>query len=134
MNLQDVSAHWVALHEQLGLGGPIQDEAHYERLLTVVGELMDDPAVLEGPVGGLVSLLADRIRDYETRQYPWPDTATPADVLALLMREHGLGQANLPEVGSQGVVSEILNGKRELNLRQVKALAAKFHVPLEVFA
>ncbi len=29
-----------------------------------------------------------------------------------LMEEHGLRQSDLPEIGSQGVVSEILNGKR----------------------
>jgi len=133
MNLKDVSAHWVALHEQLGLGSAIADEAHYERMLDVAGRLMDDPAVHEGPLGGLVALLADRIRDYEDRIHPWPDTVTPGGVLAALMQEHGLTQSQLPELGSQGVVSEVLSGKRELNLRQVKALAARFSVPLDVF-
>jgi HTH-type transcriptional regulator / antitoxin HigA len=36
-------------------------------------------------------------------------------------------------VGSQGVVSEILNGKRELNVRQVRLLAEKFKVSSAVF-
>lgn len=31
------------------------------------------------------------------------------------------------------VVSDIVSGKRSLNLRQVKALAQRFHVPMEVF-
>ena len=39
-----------------------------------------------------------------------------------------IGAARLPEIGSQGVVSEILSGKRELNVRQIRALAARFHV------
>lgn len=82
MNLQDVRAHWVALHEQLGLGAPISDEARYEQLLDVVGRLMDDPATHDGPLGGLVALLAERIREYEARLHPWPDRAIPADVLA----------------------------------------------------
>ncbi len=47
-----------------------------------------------------------------------------------LCRDDECGVIKLP----QGVVSEVLNGKRELNLRQVKALAARFSVPLEVFA
>jgi HTH-type transcriptional regulator/antitoxin HigA len=49
------------------------------------------------------------------------------------MEEHGLTQADLPEVGSQGVVSEILNGKRELNVRQIRYLAGKFKVSSAVF-
>jgi HTH-type transcriptional regulator/antitoxin HigA len=49
------------------------------------------------------------------------------------MEEHELTQSDLPEVGSQGVVSEILNGKRELNVRQIRALAERFGVSTAVF-
>ena len=49
------------------------------------------------------------------------------------MAEHDLRQADLPEVGSQGVVSEILSGKRELNVRQIRALAGRFGVSAAVF-
>jgi HTH-type transcriptional regulator / antitoxin HigA len=49
------------------------------------------------------------------------------------MRQHGLTQSNLPEIGSQGVVSEILSGKRELNVRQVRALARRFGVAADAF-
>ncbi len=47
--------------------------------------------------------------------------------------EHHLTQSNLPEIGSQGVVSEILSGQRELNVRQIRALASRFHVSPAVF-
>ena len=50
------------------------------------------------------------------------------------MEEHGLAQSHLPEVGAQSVVSAVLAGKRKLHLRQVKALAQRFSVPMEVFA
>ena len=136
MNLSDISAHWVALHEALGLGAPIANDEQYDQLLSVVGELMEQhaEALESSPLGGLASLLADRIRDYEARAHPWPDDSTPAAVLALLMAEHGLRQGDLREVGSQGVVSEILADKRALNLRQIKALSKRFAVPMEVFA
>jgi HTH-type transcriptional regulator/antitoxin HigA len=49
------------------------------------------------------------------------------------MEEHGLTQSDLPEVGSQGVVSDILRGKRELNVRQIRTLATRFHVSPAVF-
>jgi len=49
-----------------------------------------------------------------------------------LRAEDGLRQSDLPEVGSQGVVSEVLAGKRTLNARQVKALAQRFRVAAEV--
>ena len=110
----------------MGLGAPIADAAHYERMLEAVGALMEDVAAVEsGPLGGLAALLADRIREYEDRVHPWPDSSTPATVLAFLMAEHGLRQYELPEVGSQGVVSEVLSGRRALNLRQGRAAHTK---------
>ena len=135
MNVRDVQSHWVALHEALGLGAPIADEAQYERAIGFVDQVFDAVARdAAHPLGGLVQLLADRIREYEDRVHPWPDTSTPATVLASLMEEHGLKQTDLPEVGAQSVVSAVLAGKRQLNLRQVKALARRFAVPLDMLA
>ena len=59
--------------------------------------------------------------------------ATGAEVLQHLMEEHDLRQSDLPEIGSQGVVSEIISGKRELNVRQIKELAQRFQVSPAVF-
>jgi HTH-type transcriptional regulator / antitoxin HigA len=133
VNLKNIAAHWTSLHEALGLGHPIKSEVEYAQALSFVEQVFD-AGLADGPLGGLLSVLADRIREYEARKHPWPDTATPADVLIALMHEHSLRQADLPEVGSQGVVSEVLAGKRALNLRQVQALARRFGVPMEVFA
>ena len=135
MNLNDISAHWVALHEQLGLGAPIANAAQYKRLLACVDALLEDYDDRAGnPLGGLLLLLADRIREYEERARPWPKTATPASLLAFLMDQHDLRQCDLPEIGPQSVVSAVLAGKRSLNLRQAKGLAARFNVPMDVFA
>ena len=51
---------------------------------------------------------------------------------ARLKQQHGLRQSDLPEVGSQGVVNEVLAGKRVLNARQVKALSQRFKVAADV--
>jgi antitoxin component HigA of HigAB toxin-antitoxin module len=55
------------------------------------------------------------------------------DALIYLMEEHSLSQSDLPEIGSQGVVSEILNGKRKLNVRQIQLLAERFQVSTATF-
>ena len=57
--------------------------------------------------------------------------APQSQVLRALMLEHGLSQSELPEIGTQSVVSELLSAKRTLNLHQVKALAERFRVPME---
>lgn len=107
---------------------------HCAALLAFVDECLDRFGADERPpVLALVDLLADRIREYEDRAYPWPDLP-PHEPLRELMTEHGIKQGDMPEVATQSVHSEILAGKRAINLRQAKALAARFGVPMEILA
>ena len=84
------------------------------------------------PLYSLLDTLGTLLEAYEEQQYAIPN-ATGAGVLEYLMEEHGLTQSQLPEVGSQGVGSEVLSGKRELNVRQIRALAGRFGVSPAVF-
>jgi len=63
---------------------------------------------------------------------PGKSASDAVEVLRELMVEHGLTQKGLPEIGSQCVASEILNGKWTLNVRQIQRLAARFGVSLRV--
>ncbi|MBA2591552.1 MAG: transcriptional regulator [Pseudomonadota bacterium] len=81
----------------------------------------------------LVELIGDRLEEYEARAHPWGE-AEPVEALRYLMQAHGLTQSDLPEVGNQGVLSEILAGNLELNVRQVRALGERFGVDPAVFA
>jgi HTH-type transcriptional regulator / antitoxin HigA len=80
----------------------------------------------------LVETLSVLIEAYDQEHHILPD-ASGIEVLRFLMEEHGLSQKDLPEIGSQGVVSEILTGRRCLNVRQIRALAARFAVDAGVF-
>lgn len=134
MTLAEITAPWLALHSALGVAAPIQGKAHYERLVEFSQQLAERlPDDANDPRWALVSLLAERIAEYERRRHPWPQIA-PHALLAQLMIEHGLSQKNVPEVGPQSLVSAVLSGKRKLNLRQVKSLAKRFHVSMEAFS
>ena len=112
---------------------PIRDEAHYARMTEILESLLDDARGNERhPIMGLVDIVGDLIEDYEAEQYPLPET-TGIEALKFLMEQHGLKQGDLEEIGSQGVVSEILTGKRELNVRQVRALSERFGVSTATF-
>lgn len=134
MSVTDILVPWAAVNDALGLAAPIRDEVHYAELLAFVDEAFEQFGGDDThPVFGLVSIVADRIREYEARVHPWPELP-PHKLLRALMIEHDIRQTELPEVGTQSVVSEVLAGKRALNLRQVKALAERFRVPMDVFA
>ena len=112
---------------------PIRDEGHYARMTKILECLLDEAGADEShPIMGLVDIVADLIHDYESEFHPLPQT-NGVDALKFLMDQHKLKQADLCEIGSQGVVSEILTGKRELNLRQVRALSERFGVSADTF-
>ncbi len=75
------------------------------------------------------------VTDFEARHSrAGQSRVTARDRLEFLMEEHGLRQADLrDELGGQPVASEILSGKRRLNLRQIRALARRFQLPPAVF-
>ena len=111
----------------------IRDEAHYARMTQMLeGLLVEAGGDERHPIMGLVDIVGDLIEDYETEQHHLPETKG-IDALKFLMEQHGLKQGDLQEIGSQGVVSEILAGKRELNVRQVRALSERFGVSTATF-
>lgn len=112
---------------------PIRDETHYRRMVAMLEALLDETTGDENhPAMGLVDIVGDLIEDYEAVHHPLPDV-TGVQALKFLMEQHGLKQADLREIGSQGVVSEILAGNRELNIRQIRALGERFGVSPATF-
>jgi HTH-type transcriptional regulator/antitoxin HigA len=103
-------------------------QALLDELLQQVGDDEDHPLTdLLDVVGLLVAQ-----HDQETGRRI--EAANPQDVLKFLMDQHGLKQADLrKEIGTQGVVSEVLAGTRKINVRQAKALAQRFGVSPAVF-
>lgn len=132
INLEAVAHDWEKLQESSHLG-PIRNELDYMRLVALLNTLLDTIGNDEGhPLVGLLEIVGDLIEAYETLHHEVPDSS-PIGVLRFLMEEHSLKQADLPEVGSQGVVSELLSGKRAINARQARLLAERFNVSPAVF-
>lgn len=107
--------------------------ADYERIVRLLDSLIDEVGEKEKhPLATLMETLSVLIENYESTHVSEPE-GDAIDTLLALMQEHGLRQNQLSEIGSQGVVSEILNRKRMLNTRQIKVLAQRFHVSPAVF-
>lgn len=126
---KDIQKHWATVWPLLS----IRNERDYDLAVERLNALLDEVGADERhPLYGLLDTLGTLIRVYEEQHHPMP-TVSGAEMLRFFMAEHDLAQADLSEIGSQGVVSEILNGKRELNVRQIRALATRFHVSPAVF-
>ena len=126
---QELTSNWSRIEPYLR----IDSEADYDRAVDFLNQLLDEIGDNEGhPMYAFLDTLGTLVEIYEDLHFPIPE-ASGVDVLRYLMEEHDLRQVDLPEIGSQGVVSEILSGKRELNVRQVRALASRFGVSPSVF-
>ncbi len=105
----------------------------YDKAVETLNRLMDEVGENENhPLASLMETLALGIETYEKEHFAEP-MANPVKALKFLMQEHGLKQSDLPDVASQGVISDILRGRRLLTLRQIRALSKKFHVSPAVF-
>lgn len=128
--IKQAAAHW---HFVSPLLRKPTTEADYDALVESLDELLALVGEDEShPLASLAAHLGDMLQAYDQANRPMP-RVTGVEALRYLMQAHGLRQGDLLEVGSQSVVSEVLAGKRQLNLRQVRALARRFSVPAEVF-
>ena len=110
------------------------NEVEYDALVSMLDDVLDAGGVDEShPLAVLADLMGNLVSEYDSVHYQITPAATGTEMLDHLMKEHGLRQVDLPEVGSQGVISEILNGKRELTLRQIRVLSERFEVPASSF-
>ncbi len=111
---KDLKNHWATIRPIL----TIRNEREYELAIQQLNELLDEVGTNEQhPLYDLFDTLGTVVLAYEEDHHPMPE-ANPADMLRFFIEENELTQSDLPEIGSQGVVSEILSGKRELNVRK----------------
>lgn len=113
---------------------PIATEVDYERALEAIDRLMSRPeSGLTAEEHVLLELMTQLVERYEDEHYRIPE-APPHVIIQGLMRDRDLRNKDLePVLGSSGVTSEVINGKRKPSKTQIKALARFFRIPPELF-
>jgi HTH-type transcriptional regulator / antitoxin HigA len=116
---------------------PIASEDDNERALVVQNLMAIERRSPEE--NSLLELLVQLIERFEDEHYSFDaasqgDLATPHSILLHLMEERDFKQAGLVGIiGSRGVVSEVVNGKRDISKAQASALSQLFHVDVGLF-
>lgn len=129
--IKNTIKHWKCLstdiHEPL-------NNADYDKLSRVLDNLLDIVGENENhELIGLVDVISHMITMFDERRNHEIKNVSGIEALKFLMQQHKLKQSDLAEIGSQGVISEILQGKRKLNLNQIKKLSKMFHVSPNTF-
>jgi HTH-type transcriptional regulator/antitoxin HigA len=110
----------------------IETEEEYERVLKIAEELTfkKNRTTEEKALHKLLVILVEA---YETENYPIEESA-PHEILQHIMESSGTRQIDLVGIiGSSGVVSEVVNGKRAISKAQAKALSEYFKVSSSLF-
>lgn len=111
----------------------IESEEENELFLAEVDRLMALGEDLTPEQLQLMNLLVSLIEQFEDQYYPLRP-ASPLEVLNELMAQRGLKQKDIVHLfGSQGIASEVLNGKRAISKAQAKALGDFFNTSPALF-
>jgi HTH-type transcriptional regulator / antitoxin HigA len=111
----------------------IETEEENEFYLAEVTKLMRLGDAISPAQEQLLKLLVNLIESFESQHYQLK-AASPLEILTELVRDRGLKQKDLlPVFGSQGIASEVLNGKRGISKAQAKALGEFFKVSPSLF-
>ena len=110
----------------------IETEIEYERILALT-ERLHFTKNRTAEERTLYKLLVTLVELYESEHHPIPESK-PYEVLQHMMAASGMRQADLVGIiGSSGVVSEIVNGKRAISKAQAKLLGERFKVSPSLF-
>lgn len=126
---EDIQTHWGVVRPLFSIHNEHEYNLAIERLNALIDEVGTDE---QHPLYELLDTFGTVIHAYEEKHYPMPE-CNGVEVLQFLMEEHQLEPSDLPELGTPDIVWEILNGRRELTVKHLHALAARFHVSPAVF-
>lgn len=105
-----------------------QNRAYIERLEQLTS--LPQPTSAEQKLIALLTLL---VEEFESKHYALPQ-AGPLDMIRHLMEAHDLRQKDLVDVfGTESIVSDVLNGKRDLTKEHIRKLSNRFHLSPAVF-
>ena len=128
--LENISKVWPDIKSVFSVP---HSNKEYQSLVKTLDDLIDEIGDNENHEHSpIMETIGKPIENYEDQNFVI-NKSSAIDTLKYLMKEHNLKQSDLKEIGSQGVVSEILTGKRILNIEQIKKVSERFHVSPLVF-
>ncbi len=110
----------------------IRTEDEYQAALKAIRPYFDDEPDVDTDAGARFEALAMLIGHYEDRHYRI-DPPTPVEAIKFRMEQAGWTRADLVDLlGSRSRVSEILAGKRNLTVGQIRRLHDAWGIPAGV--
>lgn len=111
---------------------PIKNKKQYEDTLSRVYALMQKNALPDSKESDELEVLSILVKEYENEHYPVPKPK-PLEAIKFRLEQMNMSEAELSDIlGSRSRKSEILSGKRKLNLAMIRKLTEKLQIPANV--
>jgi len=111
---------------------PIKNEHQYQDALARVYMLMQEDIKPDSKESDELEILSILIKEYENEHYPIAQP-NPLEAIRFRLDQMNMSESELSEIlGYRSRKSEILSGKRKLNLAMIRKLTEKLHIPAEV--
>ena len=111
---------------------PIKNKKQYEEALARVYALMQKEIKPDSKDSDELEIWSILVKEYESKHYPVPNPK-PLEAIKFRLEQMGMSEAELSVVlGYRSRKSEILSGKRKLNLSMIRKLHETLHIPAEI--
>jgi len=111
---------------------PIKNEHQYEEALARIYMLMQKNIKADSKESDELEVLSILVKEYENEFYPVPQP-NPLDAIRFRLEQMNMSEAEFSKIlGYRSRKSEILSGKRKLNLTMIRKLTEKLQIPAEV--
>lgn len=111
---------------------PIKNNQQYESSLTRAYQLMQKDLKPDSKESDELEVLSILIKEYENEYYPVPKP-TPLEAIKFRLEQMNMSESELSDIlGHRSRKSEILSGKRKLNLTMIRKLTERLNVPAGV--
>ena len=108
---------------------PVKTNKDYENAMRLIDSLWDCPP--KSKEADLLEVLTILVDEYEKKHFPI-DNPDPVEAIKYRMEQLNLSQKDLAQyLGGENRVSEVLNRKRPLTLKMIRALYHNLHIPAE---
>lgn len=111
---------------------PIKSNKQYEAALARTYTLLQKNIRPDSKQSDELEILSILIKEYESEHYPVPKPR-PLEAIKFRLDQLNMSEAELSTIlGYRSRKSEILSGKRKLNLAMIRKLTEKLQIPAEV--
>jgi len=109
----------------------INSDQELENALILFETLIDRKHAGETHLSTIIESLGDSIEKYESKFSV--ENLSNIEILTFLMDQNNHRQVDLYDIAAKSDISNILSGKRKLNINHIKKLCKKYNVSSDIF-